>query len=214
LGAGAGLRTGSASGASYASAAPGSSSPGAGAAGDKEGYEKEKGPVMPPPQPTASPTKAIPEAFLQPQEPSIAGYPIAPNINTFMYYGRMVSLYGLKLKEDDDKKYLVVNDEKLMLDTVGQDVDRKSMSFKLHRALAYEGTEAYGQKPFCYSLQPANEPSKWVTVIKETYFALTTIDTAAPHEKTRKARRAASFCVTEKKSQHSIHYVNITRDMG
>jgi len=176
-----------------------------GAKGDKPQYD-DPGPGAPPKtqEPTPAPTPAIPEGFIPAKKAEIDGYPIKPNLSTFMYYGRMVSLYLFNPDLSKERKFLKVSDGKMILDSVGQDMNRKMMSFKLHRALAYTGSEPYGAKPFCYSFQVASEPSKWLTIVRDTYFSVTTIE--GNHKGDIGARRQASFCIADKKEKTEFTY--------
>jgi len=145
----------------------------------------------------------IPEGFLEPQIAKVPGTKIKPNINTFMYYDRMISLYLLPTESFQTRKYLMMgNEEKLLLRKIAQDQDRKFMSFRIHRALAYTGQEAYGQKPFCYSLQLAHDPTKWLMVVRNVFFTARRVPPGA----SLKLRRAASFCVINKKAGKEQKY--------
>jgi len=183
-------------------------SPATVAEGDVSNYEEEApGAPAPVPDPAPPPSPLIPEAFTEPKQAAIPGYPIQPNLNTFMFYGRMVSFY-LYLTEADvaqgkDRHFLKIDDEKMILNSIGQDGDKKFMSFKLERALAYTGEEAYGQKPFCYSLRPAYDPDKYLVMIEKTYFSVKSIPNK--HLASIEEKRAASFCVVDKKANIQLN---------
>jgi len=177
--------------------------------GDKSRYPKPARKPSPPKprKPPAPPV--ISEGVMEPKLPEVPGFPIKPNLNSFMYYERIVSLYLLPTEEFADRKYIKMgNEEKLLLSKIAQDEDRKQMSFKLHRALAYTGEEAFGAKPFCYSFQPAYAPNKWLVVVRNEFFTVKTIKNAAVAPLA--LRRAASFCVTPKKGgkdrDHAISF--------
>ncbi len=90
--------------------------------GDKAGYPQPLPPPPPIPAPAApTPPPEIPEAFADIKEPEVKGLAIKPNLNSFMYYGRMVSFYLMPVKKFQDRLYLKLgNEEKLVLDTMGQ----------------------------------------------------------------------------------------------
>ena len=124
------------------------------------------------------------------------------DLETFMYYHRMVSFYTLPSHgfEDGERKYIKVDgEEKVLLGDMDQDVTRKYGSFKLHRALAYTGDEQFGFKPWCYSFSPAAEPSKYLVSIRDMFLTVRTISEHSPQA----LKEAASFCVVDKKDGNS-----------
>jgi len=166
--------------------------------GDQPSYDS----APRPPRPKMVKRAQVPEDFEERQKPQISGTSISPNVNSFLYYGRMISLQSFPTEQFEDHKYLKVDDQdKLVIDTIAQDSDHRRMSFKIVRALAYTGSEAFGQKPFCYSLQPAHSPAKRVIAVSDTFFAIETILPSASLQ----VKRAASFCVMDKKAGENVN---------